>query len=185
MDARHECEQIVPVPDRQRQIGDLRLGNHRAERRVAGAEQRRRLRNRHGFGERTDRQFDVEPGPLPHFQRDGLRALLESAQFDFEPVPSGNQVADLVITGGVGLLARFEIRRQVRDGHGCAWHDPAVGVLDNPAHGGAVDLRVRGRGGEQQQSAERERAVELQCHRYPPAKRVIRWAILVGDCKRD
>ena len=104
--ARHQRQQIVPVPDRERQVRDLHLRNHRAERRVVGVQQRCRLGDGDGFGEVADRQLDVEASALPDLERDDLRALLEAGQLDVDPVSAGDQVVDLIAAGLSRLTCR-------------------------------------------------------------------------------
>ena len=165
--ARHQRQQVVPVPDRERQVGDLHLRDHRAQRRVVSVQQRRGLGNRDRFRELSHRQLDVEARALPDLERYDLCALLEAGQLDVDPVSAGDEVVDLVAAGLSGDLPRLDVGGKVGHDHRRAWHGGASRVPHDAAQCGAIDLRPRRSGVEQEQSAECQKAVSSR-HESPP-----------------
>jgi hypothetical protein len=72
LNSRHESEQVVPVPDRQRQVGDLDLRDDSPERRLTRFEDRRRSGDTDRFGEVADFERHVDAGSLSDLEGDRL-----------------------------------------------------------------------------------------------------------------
>ena len=165
--AGHQRQQVVPVADREGQVRYLRLRDDRAERRVVGIQELRALDDGDRLGEIADRQLHVEPRALADFERDDLRALLETAQLDLELIASRNEVDDLISARLARLLARCLVRAEIGDDDGGARQHAAIGIFHDTAQRRAIDLRRGGGEHQQEHGQRRPTAVKYAFHEFP------------------
>ena len=139
--ARHEGQQVVPVPDGQWQLGDFCLVDDLADDRGFGVDERRGPRHRDDFVHVAWRQREIDPGALPDLERQRLGTGLETGEFGSDLVIAGQQSLGRVRAFSVCHQRRHAVGRRVlqRDGH--ARHDRLRRVAYRSGHTGAIDLR--------------------------------------------
>jgi hypothetical protein len=162
---------IAPV---ERQLDNLFLINHGAERRVFGRYDRRDRRDLDLFGDRSRHERDVNARALSGFEREALNGLLEPRLLDGQRIIAGRELRNGVIAIVAGLdHARF-VRAGVGDRDFGPGHDRARRVNYAARHGGANALREcvdRERGNRDQHGKQHwlEKTYSV-FHRKPPVK---------------
>ena len=141
LDAGNGEQQVVPVADSQRQVGDLAARHDGVERRCLRVEQRRRGLHGHGFGDAAGRQRQVDAAALAGGQHDQLRGGLEARRGGFDQILAGGEIDDEpgAVLGRDGGPAHPG--GVAGHGDGSAGHDGVAGVADHAGERGAIDLR--------------------------------------------
>ena len=140
-----EAEQVVPVTQRQRQVGDLRLADDGAERRLLRVDERRRRFHADALLERADGEREVEARALAR--------LAESLQLDVDDVLAGDERRDDVTALCIGDCLRGDVGADVHGRHrGARYHRVGL-ILDSPGDRGAFHLCRSIRRRRQQQHA--------------------------------
>ena len=130
----------------ERQLDDLLLVDHVAERHVLGLDQGRFGRDLDGLADAADLEADVDAGLLSGLEHDSPPDLfLEAGELDREHVLAGHELRDDVVARDVGLGRAGFIGAGVGGRDLCAGNRPAGFVGHTPEERGADPLRVGGR----------------------------------------
>ncbi len=158
--ARHEREQVVPVPDGERQVGHLRVRDDGAERAVVGVQQRGGLLHGDDFVQRAHLEHRVDSRAGADFERHDLGALFEARQRGFDLIAARDQVHEEERPGRGRRLLGGDAGREVGQRDGRAWQHGAALVGDGAGECGAIDLRGRHSGqAEGQKSGQKDQSL--------------------------
>ena len=138
-----EAEQVVPVPQRERQARDLRLTDDGAERGLLGVDQRRHRFDGDVLLEPADGECEVESRALAGIEGQAFAGLLESLQLDFDGIVAGNECRDRIGALCVGDGRRRHVGGNVARRDGGARHDRLGLIFHRSGQRRALDLRRR------------------------------------------
>ena len=185
--ARHQDRQLDDVAAIERQLDDLPVFDHAADRRVLGVERDRVGGDFDGFGNVADLHREVGSNLRGGFHADPAHRLcLEAVQLTADGVVAHRHVREAVIAGFVRSHGGRNTRVHVRHGHRRAGDDRAGGVRYQTLNGlSRAALRVQGERHQPQQhneSYQREKlCLSIGCNHVVFLRRKVR-SLARGQC---
>src|SRR5919197_1306474 len=113
LDTGNQSQQVVPITDAQRQVGNQTVFDNRARHRVLRGKQRGGGGDGNRFGGSTDRCLEIEPGALAKVETDVGQLLSKALRLDTDPVVPHRQAGKCVVADAISTCAGGYVGRLI------------------------------------------------------------------------